>query len=346
VATDHIRQNFPAIDLGDVARKRSFQITSEKETAKIQGTLDTFARHGLIAQYGRVQVIVIGERQRTYSLNVPPGMTFVWEDDIIDMPRLLKRIEALPTAKLERVAQIVRDELSLPTEHDPKNRKAAQGSAISEYGIPIRLPQSVDGKGIDPERLEWFNDQIQTLLAYAFGHTCQATPYDDFVFLLTVEKGERQTDEGYVPLDLTVHCHISDFVWAFREWSQFMIEGKTEWGTRARLKTLPGDQVLNIRTRFGHLVPHRVRRQPPDVVAIEELLGVPVPTNRPVNTSALLRILSIVLNREPIMWNIEGACPDRDKVLSLAAQIADHGFSWDRVRLDRADPERWEYEAR
>ena len=153
-------------------------------------------------------------------------------------------------------------------------------------------------------------------------------------------------DAGYVPLDLTVHCHISDFVWAFREWSQFLIEGKTEWGTRARLKTLPGEQALTIRSRFGHLVPHRIRRQPPDAVAIEALSGVPIPTDRSVNTSALLRILSLILNEDVLMWNVDGDCPDRDKVLSVAGQIRDDGFSWDRVRLDRADPEQWQYVAR
>src|SRR5262249_34957646 len=65
--TDNIHQNFPAIDLGDAGNKRCFQVTSESRGRKIQETLDAYAANGLKSRFGKLQVIVIGKRQQTYS---------------------------------------------------------------------------------------------------------------------------------------------------------------------------------------------------------------------------------------------------------------------------------------
>ena len=40
VVLDRIQANFPAIDLGDEANKRSFQVTADKRSDKIQTTLE------------------------------------------------------------------------------------------------------------------------------------------------------------------------------------------------------------------------------------------------------------------------------------------------------------------
>lgn len=53
--------NFPAIDLGDKARRLSFQVTTEHGATKIQSTLDTFEKHKLNADYDEVCVLVLGK---------------------------------------------------------------------------------------------------------------------------------------------------------------------------------------------------------------------------------------------------------------------------------------------
>lgn len=112
VVMDRIHQNFPAIDLGDEVKKRSFQITAEKKGDKIQATIDAYNKHNLADRYGKLQVIVIGDRQGTYdSLKVPATMSFAWADDIIDTGELIKDIESLSTEKLERVAAIIQEEI-------------------------------------------------------------------------------------------------------------------------------------------------------------------------------------------------------------------------------------------
>lgn len=112
IVMDRIHQNFPAIDLGDEVKKRSFQITAEKKGDKIQATLDAYNKHNLADRYGKLQVIVIGDRQGTYeSLKVPATMSFIWADDIIDTGGLIKHIESFSTEKMERIAAIILEEI-------------------------------------------------------------------------------------------------------------------------------------------------------------------------------------------------------------------------------------------
>jgi len=112
VVTDRIKANFPAIDLGDEEKKRSFQVTAEKGTDKIQATLEKYMKHDLQKIYGKIQVVIIGDKQGSYkSLTLPSGLSFSSDDDIISFKDLIKIIEALGTDKLERIAEIVRSEI-------------------------------------------------------------------------------------------------------------------------------------------------------------------------------------------------------------------------------------------
>lgn len=111
---DRIQSNFPAIDLGDQINKRSFQVTAEKNGEKIQTTLDKYIKHGLSDKYGKLQILVIGEKQSSYkSVKVPTDLTFLPEDDIIDTKGLVKIIETLSTEKLARVAEIIQTEIKI-----------------------------------------------------------------------------------------------------------------------------------------------------------------------------------------------------------------------------------------
>ncbi|HEY4259011.1 MAG TPA: SMEK domain-containing protein [Schlesneria sp.] len=115
VVTENIQPNFPAIDLGDEINKRAFQVTAESTSAKIQATLNSYAGRNLTSQYGKLQVIVIGERQRTYKkLQIPSGLDFTWEDDIIDTKCLIQTLNSLETEKLQRLTRVIQQELNLP----------------------------------------------------------------------------------------------------------------------------------------------------------------------------------------------------------------------------------------
>ncbi len=110
---DRIQDNYPAIDLGDTENRTAFQVTTEKTSAKVQHTLEVFARQGLQAKFSKLRVLVIGKRQERYTaLLVPQGVTFDPDEDIVDIRGLVKCIERLPTPALENVAAIFSEELS------------------------------------------------------------------------------------------------------------------------------------------------------------------------------------------------------------------------------------------
>jgi hypothetical protein len=114
VVLDRIQANFPAIDLGDETNKRSFQITGDKSSDKVQTTLDMYVKRDLAKTYGKMQVIVVGKKQGSYEgVKVPDGLSFVPDGDIIDTKGLIKIIDALSTEKLEAIAKVVQAEIKL-----------------------------------------------------------------------------------------------------------------------------------------------------------------------------------------------------------------------------------------
>ena len=64
-----------------------------------------------------------------------------------------------------------------------------------------------------------------------------------------------------------------------------------------------------------------------------------------VPTSTLLRVLSVILLKPKcIVWDGADACPDWDKIMTMTMKMADlDRFAWNHIRLDRTNPEHWEY---
>ena len=73
-----------------------------------------YVNRGLVDRYGRLQFILIGERQLTYNiLNVPATLPFIWQADIIDTRILVRILEGLSIDRLERIAHIVQAEMKI-----------------------------------------------------------------------------------------------------------------------------------------------------------------------------------------------------------------------------------------
>lgn len=236
-----------------------------------------------------------------------------------------------------------RSELELPMRaKEAFNWEAFQLSRVSTYSVPICLRG--DGAGsVDNAAFARFNDQLHSMLSYAFGHACVTTPYDEFVYLLSLDHEERTTKPGHIPYVLTLHCHITAFVWAFEEFSRLMIEGSSA-SVSHLMRSLPGEQVIRVEPCFGRLVPHRIARSSGQSILIQHLADRKLPSDCKTTTSVLLRFLSIMLNNGCVVWDQADKCPDMEKVLSMAAKIADStSFSWEQLQLDRSNPEAWEF---
>ncbi len=71
--------------------------------------------------------------------------------------------------------------------------KRLQASKIASYTVPIRLPKGPHGRVTD-EAAGILQDTLGRILAYSFGHVCLTSPFDDFVFILSVEPDNRETE--------------------------------------------------------------------------------------------------------------------------------------------------------
>ncbi len=148
IQTDQIQQNFPAIDLADEGNKQAFQITTEKDGAKVQKTVTAYVKHGLAERFGHLRILVIGRKQSGYkSVEVPHGVDFDPEIDVMDLRDLMLTIEKTATEKLRVLAEIMDDEIKAPRDEtgEPLQRTArvqffpADPGLVSQYEMTRQI---------------------------------------------------------------------------------------------------------------------------------------------------------------------------------------------------------------
>ncbi|MAX35782.1 MAG: hypothetical protein CME33_04340 [Gimesia sp.] len=119
-----VTQNYPALDLGDAAKRMAFQVTSNGNRTKIQSTLDRCdpnykTKNGnqpkiSIKDYDHIRFIVFGKKQKRYTtLKWNPKLTFDPQKDILDIKDLVKHADSLTTPKLNALVQIISQELTV-----------------------------------------------------------------------------------------------------------------------------------------------------------------------------------------------------------------------------------------
>jgi hypothetical protein len=113
---NRIQMNFPAIDLGCNVSRISIQITSDASSSKIDETLRKFQSHGLHADFDKVLVYVLTERQKTYSSKALAStvaslpIQFSMSDHILDFHDLAQLIGKLPNEKILLVCDLLEAE--------------------------------------------------------------------------------------------------------------------------------------------------------------------------------------------------------------------------------------------
>jgi hypothetical protein len=152
---DDVRTNYPAIDLGDSTNRIAYQITTDKRSDKVQSTLEKFVQHGLNQHYDALKILVIGDRQSTYTaVEVPDGLKFDCDQDILDIQGLLKKIDCLDIAHLDRLQAIFEQEMK----YRSTCVLAAHGSQLA--GLTVDMGVDRDGfanvrtsESYSPERM-------------------------------------------------------------------------------------------------------------------------------------------------------------------------------------------------
>jgi len=228
-----------------------------------------------------------------------------------------------------------------PLGRTSESPKAIQSSKVSSCYYPLRFPINPEDNEAAPEMLVKLLPYLSESLWRCFAHTCVSIGAEDFVFLLTLDRAEVQSDSDHVAYDLEVHCHFTEFVRTLQARLDSLLKGE---GSHLTLNTLPGSQVLEQKLRFGNHVPHRIHRAPPNGIVIRAIDGITSAPGKRTNTSGLLSILGKIFGGVKILiWDEIETYPDALKVMKMIDWIADHGFSWSELFLDPSNPESWEY---
>lgn len=113
---NRIQMNFPAVDLGCSVSRTSIQVTSDASSSKINETLEKFQSHGLDADFDRVMVYVLTERQQSYNSKALAStvaglpIEFSTSRDILDFHGLAQLIGELSNEKIQRVCDLLEGE--------------------------------------------------------------------------------------------------------------------------------------------------------------------------------------------------------------------------------------------
>ncbi|QKE61883.1 SMEK domain-containing protein [Aquipseudomonas campi] len=105
--------NTPSIDLADSALKLAVQVTTQRNSTKVQSTLNKFTKHGLGTTYKTLKIVIIGTRTGNYkNLSIPNGVSFDTKADIMDNVSLIKDIEKKSTPDIQAILDIMDSEIT------------------------------------------------------------------------------------------------------------------------------------------------------------------------------------------------------------------------------------------
>lgn len=142
---NRIQMNFPAVDLGCYATRISIQVTSDASSSKINETLEKFQSHGLDADFDRVLVYVLTERQQSYKSKAFAAtvaglpIEFSTSRDILDFHGLAQLIGELSNEKIQRVCDLLEGEFK-------------KADANSKFRSELDAFLSVSGQKIEDEK--------------------------------------------------------------------------------------------------------------------------------------------------------------------------------------------------
>jgi hypothetical protein len=139
------RSNAPGLDLGDVSQKKAFQITSQRGSSKINKTLEAIYNNK-INNYNDIFVLIIGSKQKSYSLNSDLCKAVNFEEkDIWDINDLCVRMITLPINTLQNLYKYIKKEVvKVRIELEIPNEQGEYPTAIKNFVEKIPKPRLTD----------------------------------------------------------------------------------------------------------------------------------------------------------------------------------------------------------
>jgi hypothetical protein len=109
---NHLKLNFPAVDLVDETNRVCVQVTSQRGRSKVKKTVKTFIKKELYEDYERLIVLVLGDKTSSKgAIDTKDKFEFNAGRDVIDIDDLLREIETKPPEELEEIENFVTKEM-------------------------------------------------------------------------------------------------------------------------------------------------------------------------------------------------------------------------------------------
>ena len=166
-----------------------------------------------------------------------------------------------------------------------------------------------------------FFERLQQIIALAYCVTSTTTPYDDFVYLLSVEPVDLPV-EGYTAIRTELHCHLTKLVAVFQAKCEQEFEQK-DVKLPAEIESVPDGIELQMNAEPGRFVPYRISRTGPKNVSLREFISRPHQSPRASTTSGLLALLHGMLTNKTILWDDFKWSDESKKAVSFMAAVSD-----------------------
>ena len=104
--------NYAGIDLADDTKRVAIQVTSDASSHKVKHTLETFVKHELYKEYGRLIIYVLVDKQKSYSGNgfldiIGDMFHFDKARDILDYRDFLRVVQAQQLVQAIQILDIL-----------------------------------------------------------------------------------------------------------------------------------------------------------------------------------------------------------------------------------------------
>ncbi|TZG32400.1 SMEK domain-containing protein [Agrobacterium sp. B1(2019)] len=142
--------NNPGLDLGDLKKGWAFQITGDKSLKKVKYTLEKIDA-AQRAKYPHIRILVIGEKQGSYTLTGEPYASFAFTEDMIwDFDDVCSRLMSMPIDTLKDLADYVsRETRRVRIELEIPDDEGVFPTSIDKLVEALPKPQLTDAARIN-----------------------------------------------------------------------------------------------------------------------------------------------------------------------------------------------------
>lgn len=140
------RVNAPGLDLADEASGWAFQVTGDKRTEKVKATLEAIGPEDR-KRLGKLRILVIGERQGSYTLTGEPFASFSFtEDQIWDFNDVCRQVVGMRIEDLVSLRDYVAMETQrVKIELEVPDKNAKFDTDVSKLIEALPRPRASDG---------------------------------------------------------------------------------------------------------------------------------------------------------------------------------------------------------